>query len=137
MFFHHFLKNFEVFAFFNVLSTNVGNQTTNAVDIISQSYTTDGLNENETKSFFVGCSHDITKPHCQHNVDSPVIGPNVPLAPVGLIYMSSNHPIVARVYLSHHNEQNGEEMGKAEVEDEGFDERPILFIVVVLNHIDL
>ena len=42
-------------------------------------------------------------------------------------------PVPIRIHLGHGSEEDGEDVGKAEVEEHHFCQRPVLFVVIVLD----
>lgn len=96
--------------FLLVLQSDIGNQSTNAVDVVSQNDTTDGFNKNHQASFLVTGRHDITKTNCKHNSSTPVIRPNILLIPSGVFYSFFDQPIICLIDFTNTKQNNRENM---------------------------
>lgn len=62
---------------FDVLRPNVADEGTDPVDVVGETDNTEELDEDETDCFFLGGCCDIAEANCEHDVCSPVVGPDV------------------------------------------------------------
>ena len=88
-----FLENFEVFALFDVLRPNVGDQISDTIDVVGEHKAANHLDKDQTDRLLIGRGIDISEPHSQHYIRPPVVGPNVFLCPVSICYISCYQPI--------------------------------------------
>ena len=51
--------------------------------------------------------------------------------------MPGDHPIMLVVDIGHFEQNDGEDVCKAEIEEDDLDQRPILFIVVIFDEVHL
>lgn len=87
-------EDFVFFALLEVLSPNVTDERPNTIDVVSKRHTAECLNEDEAKSLeIVGCN-DISESNCEHDVDCPVVRPDVYLVPRGSINILCYHPVL-------------------------------------------
>jgi hypothetical protein len=112
-----FLEDFEVFALFDVLGPNVGDQIADAVDVVGEHEAADHLDEDQADRLLVGRGIDVAEPHRQHYVRPPIVGPNVLLDPVGVRDLPHDEPVFLRVYVAHSYQKEGEDVAAAEVEE--------------------
>ena len=131
------LKSFVVFPLFEVLRPNVADEGSDPINVVSETHHRKYLNENEAKSFAVIGGWKVSEADSQHDVDAPVIGPNVLRKPAFARESFDLLPVVHGVEVGHRRQEDREDVGEAEVEEHDFDEWPVLFVVVVLNEADL
>ena len=132
-----FLEDFEVFALFDVLGPNVGDQITDAVDVVGEHEAADHLDKDQADRFLVGRGIDVAEPHRQHYVRPPIVGPNVLLDPVGVRDLPHDEPVFLRVYVAHSYQKEGEDVAAAEVEENSLRQGPILLSIKIIDHINL
>lgn len=133
VFFTQLFESFEVFAFLEVLGPNVTDQGADPVDVVGQTHDADNFDEDEAEGLLICGGVKISEAYCEHDVDSPVIGPDILFVPLCPVYVFKLIPILMLVNVGHGCEEDGEHMCEAEVEEYDFDEGPVLFIVVILD----
>lgn len=130
-------EDFEVFAFFDVLRADVWDETADAVDVVGEGEAAEGFDEDEADGLLISRGDDVPEPHCQHYISSPIIRPNVPLDPRGIVNFFGDHPINVSVKVRHRHEQYRQNMREAKVENERLRQRPILFVVIIVYYVNL
>jgi hypothetical protein len=128
-----FAENFEVFAFLNILRSDIADEGTDAVDIVGETNTGDHFDEGQDHRLLVCCSSEVSKPDSEHHSGGPVIGPCVFLKPRRKVNIFVVHPVLLFVNTGHGNQENGHDMCKTEVKQKNLDQVPVLFIVKVVN----
>lgn len=126
-------KSFDTFAFLDILLSNIANQSSNSVDIVGKAHDTDDFNEDEAESFDVVTGREVSKANSEHDVDSPVVGPDILGKPPCLWNTLFYMPGSISFYFSHCREDYGQNMGKAEVKKHNLHKRPVLLMVVVFD----
>lgn len=63
-----FFEYFKLLAAFDVLRSDVGDDFSDAVDVVGHDYAAEGFDEDQTDGFGTVRGYDVTKPHCQHYV---------------------------------------------------------------------
>ena len=122
---------------FLVLCTNVVYQGTHTVYIISQNYTTYCLNKDHHQSFLVAGGSDVSEADSEHDGGAPIVGPNVLLVPGTCHEALDDQPVGVFVDVGHAQQHDRKDVGVEEVEEEDFDEGPVLFFVVVFDEVQL
>lgn len=74
-------EGLEVFALFDVLGTDIADEGAYPVDVIGETHDTDDFYEDQAESLFVVSRIKITKTYGKHDIDSPIVGPDVFLEP--------------------------------------------------------
>ena len=74
-------KGLEVATAFEVVGSDVADEGANPVDVVGETHDADDLDEDEAQRLKVVGGHEIPEPNRQHDVDSPVVGPDVLLEP--------------------------------------------------------
>lgn len=87
-------EDLVLFAFLKVLSPNVADERSNAVDVVSKCHTAESLNEDKAESLEIVGRNNISKSDCEHDVDCPIVRPNVYLVPRGKINVLCDHPVL-------------------------------------------
>ena len=112
---------------------NIHDEIADTADIVGQNNAANSLNEDEAKSLSVVGGSDITEANCEHDVGTPVIGPDIFLVPLALVYLSFGHPVLGGADFCHCWEDYGQNMGKAEVKQHYFYKRPVFVIFWVCD----
>ena len=126
------LECFEVFAFFEVLGADVADEGADPVDVVSEAHDGNDFNKDETDSFLVVAGMKVSEANSEHDVDSPVVGPDVLFVPLAVGDVDLAMPVLLRVEVGHGRQKDGEGVGEAEIEQDNFDKGPVLFVVVIL-----
>lgn len=124
------LESLKVLAFLQVLSTDVANQSTDPVDIVSQTNHANNFNKNKTQSLSIVSSHNIPKSNSQHYVHSPIVPPYVLLKPRTPVDVLARVPVVVGINTRHSSQKNSKNMRKAEVKEKHLRQRPVLLIMI-------
>ena len=117
VFVYHLLEDLEVFALLDVLRSDVSNQIAYAIDVIRQGEAADSLYEDQAERFLVCGSYHITESDSKHDIDPPIVRPNITFSPVCIIDVLFYHPVIILVDLGHNDEKDGKEVCKTEVKD--------------------
>ena len=112
-----------------VFGFDIHDEIANAADVISQNNAADSLNEDEAESLPIVGGSDIAKTDGEHDVGAPVVGPDIFLVPLSLVYLPFGHPVVGGADVCHCREDDGEDVGKAEVEQHYFYKRPVFVVL--------
>lgn len=115
VFFAQLFKSFEVFTFLEVLGPNVTDQGADPVDIVGEAHDADNFNEDETEGFLIGGGLQISEAYCEHDVDSPIVGPDILFVPLCPVYVFKLVPILMLVNVGHGCEEDGEYVCEAKI----------------------
>lgn len=77
----HVSENFEVCWFLLFVWGYFLDYVAYTVYVVGEYYTTEGFDEYQAECFFNVCCSDIPKTYSQHNIRSPVIGPDIYIQP--------------------------------------------------------
>lgn len=94
-------EDFVLFALLEVLSPNVADKWANTVDVVGEGHATEGFNEDEAESLDVVSRDYVSESNGKHDVDGPVVRPDVYLMPRGSINVLCDHPILWGIRSSH------------------------------------
>lgn len=75
------MKYLVLFGLLLVLGSDIADQRPDAVNVVCQHDAANSLDENEAESFLIVGSDNVTKSYSEHDVDCPVVGPDVDLIP--------------------------------------------------------
>jgi hypothetical protein len=131
-----FLKNFQVFTFFHILLANLADKHTDTIYVVSKSNTTDHFDHCQNNSLHVVGGIKVARPNSQHCRSGPVIGPCVFLRPWSKANVFVIHPVFIFTYSSHGYETESQDVGQRKIEEKNLDQRPVLFVVKVLDKKD-
>lgn len=120
-----------------VLTAYVADDVSDAVDVVGHHDAAEGFDEDEADCFAGVVGDDIAEAHCQHDVGSPVVGPDVLDGPVRVLYVFGHHPAVAGTEVGDGGEHQGDDVRVAEVHEEHFAKFPVLLVLDVMDEIDL
>ena len=116
-------------AFFEILGADVGDEGADEVDVVGKHHAADGLDEDETEGLLVAGGGDVAEADGEHDVDGPVVGPDVDLVPGGGGEGAGRDPVAGGVDRGHELEQQRQEVRVAEVEDDQLHQRPVTLLV--------
>lgn len=119
---YQLLKDLHVFALHNILGADVGDQRSDAVDVIGQHHAADSLDEDHTKRLLIAHWHHIPKPNREHNRRSPIVRPYILFKPRSVHYILAHLPILLGVEVGHGDQKNGEHVSKAEVKEKNLEQ---------------
>lgn len=132
-FFGEVLKDFSIPIDEITLSADIGDECSQAADVIGEGDAADDFNHDHPHSFVIGCGCDVSEADSQHDRGGPVVGPDVSLAPPGLAYPPGYLPVLFRMGSHHHIEDDGDGMREGQVEEHDLEQRPVSFIVFRLE----
>lgn len=133
VFFWQLFEGLEIFPLFKILRPDIADESSDPVDVVGKTHDAENLDENETESFFMVSCSEITKTNSEHDIDSPVIGPYVLWKPIRMGNSFDFVPVFSRIELRHCWEENGQNVGEAEVEENNLHQGPVLLIIVILD----
>lgn len=129
-------EQFDVALLLVVLGLDVEDKVSHAVDVVGQHDAAEGLDEDQANGLFVVASCNIAEADCEHDVGAPVVSPDVLFEPVSPVNVPDGHPVLVGADLGHGREDDGQNVGETEVEEEDFDQGPVLVFLVVGNQFD-
>lgn len=127
------VESLELFSLLDILGTNISYQSTNPVDVVCQAHHTDYLDEDQAESLLIIGRIKISKPDGEHDVDSPVVGPDIFLIPKTIVDIFYIVPVMREIDVGHGCENDGKDMCKTKVEENNFNQRPVLLIVPIFK----
>lgn len=131
------LEDLHVLGLLDVLRADVGDQRAHAVDVVREDDAANRLHEDHAQGFLVVDDHDVSEADGQHDGGAPVVGPDVLLEPGRIAESLAGHPVGTGIEVGHADQDDGQHVREAEVEQENLAQRPILLVVVVLDEEDL
>ena len=115
------LEGLEVFALFEVLRTDVADKGPDPVDVVGETHHAEYLDEDEAEGLAVVGGRQVAEADSEHDVDSPVVGPDVLGKPLLSRDSLCSVPVVSRIELRHGREEDGQHVSETEVEEDHFD----------------
>lgn len=126
------MKNFESFLFLRITGPEFADKGTDIADIIGQSDTAEGLNEDEKHGLDLIVGRNISKAHSEHDGGAPVITPNILYQPVLINDVNFGIPGLLRIDSCHKVETNWQEMSDNKVDKQHLKQTVVLLLLVCL-----
>ena len=112
------LEGLEILALLDVLRPNVADERPDPVDVVGQAHHAENLDENQAQGLTMVGGCEVTETDSQHDVDSPIVGPDVLGEPTITINALHFVPVLGCIELGHRCQEDGEDMGEAEIKED-------------------
>ena len=132
-----FPKNLKLFASILILSSNITNNGSDSIDIIRHDNAAKSFQKDDTDSFHIVNSTDISKADSEHNIRSPVKRPYILFEPRDIHDTFFDDPVVRRTEVGHGCEEKSYDVGVTKIYQEDFGQLPVLLVVYVADEVYL
>ncbi len=92
-----FLEYLKLFIPLVVLGTDTSDDGSHAVDVVSHYNAAECLNKDQACCLAAVGRNNVSEPYCKHDINCPIVRPNVPFEPTCALNALKCHPVIGRV----------------------------------------